>query len=153
LVLPDPPVASFGLRGERPDERPNQRQGERADQRPGEQPGDCAAGFSAVAPTRLLDTRVGSAVGPALLAGPFAAGEVRHLPVLGVAGVPSAGVTAVAVNVGTVAPDGPSFLQLLPTSGATLGAYSNVNADAAGQVRANFAIVPVGANGRISIHH
>lgn len=108
--------------------------------------------FVPLTPSRLLDSRPATAVGPQHLIGTFAAGESRDLAVTGVAGVASTGVTAVAVNLVTIAPDRPSFLQLLPTGQAEIGAYSNLNADAAGVVRANFAIVPVGDDGSITIY-
>ncbi len=103
-------------------------------------------------PTRILDTREESAVGPAALIGPVGRGDVLELPVAGHHGVPADGVTAVAVNVVSVAADRPSFVQVLPTMEAALGSYSNLNIDGAGQTRANFAIVPAGADGTISIY-
>ncbi len=103
-------------------------------------------------PTRLLDTRPATAVGPAELIGRLNHGEILDLPVSGIAGVPASGVTAVAVNIVTVQPDGVGYLQALPTLEADLGSYSNVNTDGAGQTRSNFAIVPIGDGGRISIY-
>jgi len=120
---------------------------------PGAPVRDTAARFVPTLPTRLLDTRTESAVGPAAMIGEFGPGEVRHLAVAGVGGVPSSKVAAVALNVTMVAGEHPGYVQLLPTGQGALGSYSNVNADAGGQVRANFAIVPVGRDGRISIHH
>lgn len=104
------------------------------------------------APQRLLDTRPESAVGPANLIGRVAAGEIRDLPVLGQAGVPSTGVTAVAVNVTAADIDQPTFVQALPTWRAAVGGYSNINTDQPHQIRANFAIVPIGENGTISLY-
>ena len=103
-------------------------------------------------PTRFLDTRPESAVGPEDLIGETWRGEVLELPVLGVSGVPLSGVTAVVANLVTVDPDRPSYLQALPTRQAALGSYSNVNTDAAGQTRANLAIIPVGDDGTISVY-
>ncbi len=79
-------------------------------------------------------------------------GDILTLPMLGANGVPATGVTAVAVNLVSVEADRPSYLQALPTNGAMLGGYSNLNIDAAGQTRANFAIIPVGADGSISVY-
>jgi len=104
------------------------------------------------APQRVLDTRRESAVGPANLIGRVAAGETRDLPIVGQAGVPSAGVTAVAVNVTAVDIDQPTFVQALPTWRAAVGGYSNINTDQPHQIRANFAIVPIGDNGTISLY-
>ena len=103
-------------------------------------------------PARLLDTRPETAVGPAPLIGEVWAGELLELPILGSNGIPSVGVTAVVANLVTVEPDRPSYLQALPTGQAGLGSYSNINADGAGEVRANLAVVPVGDDGSISIY-
>jgi hypothetical protein len=71
---------------------------------------------------------------------------------VGTNGLPADGVTAVAVNLVSVDADRPSYIQALPTNGAQLAGFSNLNIDAAGQTRANFAIIPVGADGSISIY-
>ena len=103
-------------------------------------------------PTRVLDTRPDTATGPAELIGRLDRGSIVTLPLTGTAGVPTAGVTAVAVNLVSVEADRPSYLQAIPTNAATLGGSSTLNVDAPGQTRANFAIVPVGADGSISIY-
>lgn len=103
------------------------------------------------APQRALDTRPATAVGPPALGGATWAGEIRRLPIIGVAGVP-AGATSVAVNVVTVAPDRRSFVQALPLWQAAVGGHSNLNADGPGQNRANFAIVPIAADGTIALY-
>jgi hypothetical protein len=103
-------------------------------------------------PTRLLDTRASTATGPADLLGELRRGEILDLPVAGTAGIPATGVTAVAVNIVTAAPDRPSYVQALPTLRATVGGYSNLNVDAPGETRANFAIIPIGADGSISLY-
>ena len=104
------------------------------------------------APQRVLDTRPESAIGPANLIGKFAAGEIRDLPVLGQAGVPTNGVTAVVVNVTAVDVDQPTYVQALPTWRASAGGYSNINTDHPAQTSANFAIVPIGDGGTISLY-
>ena len=103
-------------------------------------------------PTRVLDTRADTAVGPPELIGRVERGGILTLPVVAVGGVPANEVTAVAVNLVSVEPDRPSYLQAIPTNAAELGGSSTLNIDAAGQTRANFAIVPVGADGSISIY-
>lgn len=103
-----------------------------------------ASRYVGLAPTRLLDTRTQG--------GPLAAGEARRVTVTGTLGIPADGVTAIAVNAVSVGAAAPGYLQLLPTGQALPGAYSNVNIDAAGQVRANFAVVPVGDGGSVSVH-
>src|SRR5690606_460393 len=102
-------------------------------------------------PSRVLDTRPATAVGPPELTGPTWAGEIRRLPIAEVAGVP-AGVTSVALNIVSVRPDRRSFVQALPVWQSAVGGYSNLNADAAGQNRANFAIVPLAADGTIGLY-
>lgn len=101
------------------------------------------------APVRVLDTRPGSAAGPPNLIGDVTAGEILDLPL---GGVVPAGTTAVAVNITAVDIDRPAFVQALPTLAARLGGFSNLNLDAPGQTRSNFAIVPVGAGGSISLY-
>ncbi len=104
------------------------------------------------APKRVLDTRPDSPVGPPNLVGRVGAGEIRDLPILGQAGVPASGVTAVAVNVTAVDMDRPTFVQTLPTWRAAIGGYSNINTDQPNQIRANMAIVPIGDGGSISLY-
>jgi Subtilase family len=101
------------------------------------------------APVRVLDTRASSPAGPPNLLGDVTAGELLDLPL---GGVVPAGTTAVAVNITAVDVDRPAFVQALPTLAARLGGFSNLNLDAAGQTRSNFAIVPVGAGGSISLY-
>ncbi|MCB0966839.1 MAG: S8 family serine peptidase, partial [Ilumatobacter sp.] len=103
-------------------------------------------------PMRVLDTRPEVATGPIDLVGRLWAGETLELPITSVAGLPSTQVTAVAVNIVSVGADRASHVQALPTGRAPLGAFSNLNIDRAGQTRANFAIVPVGDGGSISIN-
>ncbi len=102
-------------------------------------------------PKRILDTRPTSAAGPPALTGAIDPGEILDVPVLGIDGLPTTGVTAVAVNITAVANERPGVVQAIPTLRAALGGYSNLNVDAADQARANFAIVPIGENGSISL--
>lgn len=106
---------------------------------------------AAAAPTRILDTRPDNPIGPTELIGPLWAGEMRDLPVLGVAGVPLSGVTAVAVNITIVNPPERGYVQAVPTNRAALGLFSNLNV-AKGQTTPNFAIVPVGDGGKVSLY-
>jgi hypothetical protein len=103
-------------------------------------------------PTRILDTRTNTPVGPPELIGNPWPGKILELPVSGANGLPPSGITAVAVNIVSVTPDRPSFVQAFPTSRATLGDYSSLNNDKAGRVRSNFAIIPLGDDGKISIY-
>ncbi len=103
-------------------------------------------------PTRFLDTRPATAVGPAALTGRLWRGEILDLPVAGVRTIPASGVTAVAVNVVSVDPDRASYVQAIPTRQASLGSYANLNTDTPGQSRSNFSIIPVGDDGSISLY-
>jgi hypothetical protein len=102
----------------------------------------------APAPVRVLDTRPTSAAGPQALVGAVNPGDVLDLPL---AALVPGDATAVAINITVTQPDRASFAQVLPTLAAPIGGFSNLNLDAAGQTRANFAIVPLSA-GSISIY-
>lgn len=103
------------------------------------------------APTRLLDTRSGLFLGGGSApVGPFAAGSVIDLDVRSSLLVPD-DATAVAINLTSVNSNGNGYLQALPTRAATIGSTSTLNLSSLG-ARANFAIVPIGANGSISIY-
>jgi Subtilase family len=114
--------------------------------------GDTAAGrFVPVNPRRALDTR------PTEL-GPVPVGWVAHRPAAGETvrvevpaeiGVPATGVSALVVNVTATESTGPGFLQALPT-GSAPGQTSTVNY-VAGETTATHAIVPLGADGTISM--
>jgi exo-beta-1,3-glucanase (GH17 family) len=96
--------------------------------------------YIALAPERLLDTR-NSVVVPA--------GGTVEVPVLGQAGVPIGGASAVFVNVTVVTPGGDGFLTAWP-GGTTQPPTSTLNY-ASGQTIANGALVRVGTNGRINV--
>jgi hypothetical protein len=114
---------------------------------------DEPAVYTALAsPERILDTRATSPMGPPQLWGTLWPGKILDLPVTGLAGVPSEGVTAVAVNLTIVGALRPGYGQALPTYAAAIGAFSTFNVDTAPQDRPNFAIVPVGHDGRISVY-
>jgi hypothetical protein len=101
--------------------------------------------LSAATPARLVDSRDGTG-----LAGPgkLAARDTRVVQVTGRGGVPASGVTAVAVNLTLTETSGAGFLTVTPDGAPTV---SNVNVDHIGATRANFAIVPVDANGRVRL--
>ncbi len=103
-------------------------------------------------PTRVLDTRAGTHVGPAGLVGPYAAQAIIDIALTGVGGIPTSGVSAVVLNLTSVGATRPGFLQAYPYLRAETGGTSTVNLTAAGGVRPNFAVVPLGANGRISVY-
>ncbi len=106
--------------------------------------------FSALAaPVRLLDTRPSSFVGPANLVGPYPQFAIVDLPI-STSGVIPPTATAVAVNVTSTDATSQFYVQALPTLGGEIGAFSTINVAAPGQIRPNFAVVPLG-QGSISI--
>ncbi|MFE4975286.1 PKD domain-containing protein [Kitasatospora sp. NPDC056651] len=105
-----------------------------------------ASGYKSVTQTRVVDTR--SAIGAPL-------GQVPGLSsfdvqMTGRNGVP-AGVTAVAVNLTATGPQDAGHLIAYPT-GQAVPTTSNLNFTG-GQTVANAAIVPVGADGKITIRN
>jgi hypothetical protein len=104
---------------------------------------------SPLTPTRVLDTRPESAVGPPASTGTVQHGDVVDLPL---ASIVPPDATAAVVNVTMVGADRASFVQALPTAAAPLGASSTLNVDAVGQTRANLAIVPLSRSGSISLY-
>ena len=103
-----------------------------------------AAGYTPVAPARLVDTRNGTGVAKAQIA-PNASVPVQ---VAGKAGVPD-GVTALAVNITATKGGAGGYVAAYP-DGGTQPTASNVNYGA-GQTIANAAVVPVGSDGRIRL--
>ena len=103
-------------------------------------------------PTRILDTRPSGPIGPSNLVGTLWPGEILHVPITGSAGIPASGVSAVAINLTLVGAARAGYGQALPTLAAPVGAFSSFNLDAAPQTRPNFAIVPIGQGGSISVY-
>lgn len=104
-----------------------------------------AAGtFTALTPARLLDTRfrVGGS-------GTVGAHGTIALHVVGVAGVPTTNVAAVALTVTATRSAGPGYLTVYPDGAARPNA-SNLNFGTNQNV-ANMVIVPVGASGNIRL--
>jgi hypothetical protein len=114
---------------------------------PGTAPGGTGAPgtFSALAPTRLLDTRVhnGGSV--------QAAGGTLSLQVAGRGGVPASGVSSVVLNVTVVTPGAAGYLIVYP-GGTTRPTVSNLNF-AKGQTVPNLVVAPVGADGKVNIYN
>jgi hypothetical protein len=110
-------------------------------------PGPVGGRFTGVAPTRVLDSRPESQVGP--FPTPWAPGESRRLIVVGGTGGVPPEALAVVLNVTGVLPSAATHLTLWPT-GSSMPTASNLNLPA-GDVRANLAVVKVGTEGRISI--
>lgn len=104
-------------------------------------------------PVRGLDTRPGAAhVGPTSLTGPYLKESIIDFDVLGETVVPNTGVSAVAINLTSVGSTSTGFLQAFPYLRADVGGTSTLNVATAGITRPNFAIVPVGQDGKISVY-
>ncbi len=107
--------------------------------------GPAGTGLIAVAPCRVADTRNpdGPSGGPAL-----SANSVRTFPVAGLCGIPPS-ATAVAINMAIWFPTDGGDLRLYPAGGAApLASAINFRP---GIVRANNAVVPLGAGGQIAV--
>jgi hypothetical protein len=83
------------------------------------------------------------------LIGPYPQYSIIDVPVAS-SGVIPPSATAVAVNVTSTDAISQFYVQALPTLGGALGGFSTINIAAPGQVRPNFAIVPLG-QGSISV--
>ncbi len=114
-----------------------------------EAPGMAIVGsrYHPVEPARILDTRegLGAAVGRV---GP---GGTLNLQVTGRGGVPSAGVSAVVLNVTVTEASAVSFLTAWPT-GQARPLASNLNY-VSGQTVPNLVVVKTGAEGRVSLYN
>lgn len=103
--------------------------------------------FVPLTPTRIFDTRAGeTAPGPK---GVVSGGASIDVGVTGVGGVPD-DAEAVAINLTAVGLE-PGFVTAWPT-GTARPLASNINLTRPGQVRASLVIVPVGADGRVSLY-
>jgi Subtilase family len=101
------------------------------------------------APVRVLDTRPTSFIGPPNLIGPYPQFAIIDLPISSSGVVPPT-ATSVAVNVTSTDSASQFYVQVLPTLGGSVGGFSTINVAAPGQIRPNFAVVPLG-QGSISI--
>jgi N-acetylmuramoyl-L-alanine amidase len=101
--------------------------------------------FHPVVPYRVLDTRSTLALGP---------GESRSVQVAGTggaAGLPATGMSAVVLNLTVTRPTASGHLTVYP-GGQALPPTANLNF-LAGETRANRVLVPVGADGTITIYN
>jgi len=103
--------------------------------------------YHPVAPSRLLDTRIG--LGSVLST--LLPAETLDLQVTGRGGVPASGVSAVAVNVVVTQPAGGGYLTAWP-SGDPRPLASSLNF-AFGQTVANLVVVKVGPDGKIKLYN
>jgi alpha-tubulin suppressor-like RCC1 family protein len=98
---------------------------------------------TALAPTRVLDTRAGAAVPKP------PAGTTLTVPIKGRNGVPAAGIEAVVLNVTADDAIAAGYVTVWPDG--TRPNVSNINLDRRGQTLPNQVIVPIGADGAIRI--
>ena len=103
--------------------------------------------FTPLAGSRILDSRVG--IGGYTSA--WGAGESREVLVTEVGGVPSAGVTAVVLNVTATSPSASSHVTVWP-AGEPQPTASNLNF-VAGQTVPNLVVVKVGADGKVALYN
>lgn len=95
----------------------------------------------------LLDTRNGTGT----TAGPRTAVTTTDFQVLGVAGVPATGVSAVLVDVTAISPTNGTFLTVFP-QGSARPTSSSLNASA-GETISTTQVVKVGPSGKLSVYH
>ena len=134
------------------------------DAAPGASP---AGGFHPLPPGRDADTRCAATPQPGTCAtegippvnagaGTIGPRSQDHLTVTGLHGVPATGVSAVAVNLTAVYPSASGGYMTVVPGGTTIpsgGATSSTLNFNAGQVLANKVIVPVAADGTISVYN
>ncbi len=99
--------------------------------------------FTAVSPSRLLDTRSG-------LGGPQGATQQVTLQVTGRGGVPATGAAAVALNVTVTGPAGSGYVTVYP-AGSVRPTASNLNV-VRGLTVANLVVVPLGPLGQVALY-
>jgi hypothetical protein len=101
--------------------------------------------YSAVTPTRILDTRKGTGAAK----GTVGANSIVKLRVEGAGPIPSSGVTAVVLNLTAVTVSGGGYVTAYPSDdGTSVPSSSSINY-AAGQTVANLVTVPVGSDGYV----
>lgn len=105
-----------------------------------------AGAFVSLAPTRILDTRVGNGA-----SGPVRDNGTLELQVAGRGGIPASGVSAVVLNLTVTAPRWGGFLLAHP-SGGPLPMGSSINFGAQ-QTIANLATVKLGEGGRVALYN
>jgi len=106
-----------------------------------------AGAFGPIGPTRVLDTRTGTGAAPS----PVAALSSVSVQVTGVDAVPASGVSAVVLNVTVTQPTAGGYITAYP-DGATRPTASNLNFNRA-QTVPNLVVVPVGADGKITLYN
>lgn len=109
-------------------------------------PADNLAGaITTLAPARILDTRTNQNA-----TGPVRAMNSITIPITGKGGIPTTGVSAVALNLTVTQTSTGGHIEAVPAG--TTPTTSNLNF-APGQTIANLVIVPVGPDGKITLHN
>ncbi|MET3807325.1 hypothetical protein ABIB25_004348 [Nakamurella sp. UYEF19] len=103
-----------------------------------------AGSFTAVAPSRILDTRTGLGA-----AGPVPATGSVAVTVLGAGGIPATGVSAVALNVTVTRALAPGYITVYPDD--SIRPVASSLSFWAGQTIPNLVVVPVGDNGKVRV--
>jgi glucose/arabinose dehydrogenase len=101
--------------------------------------------YTSLTPARILDTRDGTGG----IAGPVGSSATIDLQITGRGGIPSAAVSAVAMNVTVTQPTASGFLTLFP-SGTPRPLAANLNFDP-GKTVPNLVVAKLGAGGRVSM--
>jgi hypothetical protein len=102
-----------------------------------------AGAYSALAPSRLLDTRTGNGAPVKAVAG----GGTVSLQVTGRGGVPASGVAAVVLNTTVTDTKAPGYITVFP-SGTSMPVASNLNFNS-GDTIPNLVTVKVGSDGKV----
>jgi hypothetical protein len=102
----------------------------------------------AVTPSRLYDSRTPDPETAAVGTGPLTPGQIRTVPVLGRAGVPTTGVSSVLLNVTGL---GPASNGAIGVWGAGPPPTTSAVVVPAGAVRPGFAVVPVSPQGTVQV--
>jgi len=105
------------------------------------------ATFHPLSPGRVLDTRDGTNTQKA----PLGPGAVRNVTIAGLKGVPASGASAVVLNLTATDATTGGFVTAWP-KGQQQPSGSNVNIPA-GDTRPNLVVVPLGADGAISLYN
>ena len=108
---------------------------------------DTAGNFRPVGPLRVLDTRVGNGAPRTAVA----AGASLKVQIEGAHAIPASGISAVVLNVTVTQPTAGGYLTAYP-DGATRPTASNLNFNPA-QTVPNLVVVPVGADGKITLYN
>lgn len=103
-----------------------------------------------ITPTRVWDTRAGSAVQCSNAGGcALGPGGSANVQITGVAGIP-ANATGVVLNLTGILPSQGTYLSVAPAGGTGLGSSSNLNIEA-NDIQANLVMVALPASGQVAV--